>query len=137
MKIGKEMLMEFLRYVVVGGIAFLADYGALMGSYELVLKNVARGLYYATAVGFMVGLAVNYFLSLIFVFTAAKDKGKGRSFGAFVVFGIIGLLGLLWTELGMWLGADVCGVDYRIVKIFVTGVVLVWNYLGRKLIIFK
>lgn len=90
----KEMVIEFLRYVIMGGVAFLADFGALVASQELLLKAFLRGVYAATAIGFAVGLAVNYTLSLQFVFTRPKDRGKGRSVGAFLVFGLVGLLGL-------------------------------------------
>ena len=132
----RRMMGEFLRYVVVGGIAFLADFGALVGSQELFFHRYASGVYWATVVGFVVGLAVNYFLSLLFVFTSAKDKGKGRSVGAFLIFGIVGLLGLGWTELGMWIGVACLNWNYMIVKILVTGIVLMWNYLGRKILVF-
>ena len=80
---------------------------------------------------------MNYALSLWFVFTQKKDRGKGRSFGAFIVFGLIGLLGLFWTELGMWIGIELLRWNYMIVKALVTGAVLVWNYLGRKILIFN
>jgi len=136
----KDLLVltfEFMRYAVVGGIAFVADFGTLVLSQELFLKTVANGVYIATVFGFVVGLVVNYLLSLWFVFTQAKDQGKGRSVGAFLVFGIIGLIGLGWTELGMWLGIEVVGWNYMIVKVFVTGAVLLWNYLGRKILIFN
>ena len=133
----KVLVLEFLRYAVVGGIAFVADFATLWLTQELVFKPLSYGVYLATACGFVVGLSVNYALSLAFVFTQAKDRGRGRSVGAFLVFGIIGLLGLGWTELGMWLGVAVLGWDYRLVKIFVTGAVLMWNYLGRKILIFN
>ena len=128
---------EFLRYCVVGGIAFLADFGTLVAAQELFLENYSCGVYIATVLGFVVGLAVNYALSLWFVFTQKKDRGKGRSVGAFIVFGVIGLLGLLWTELGMWIGIEFLKWNYMVVKVLVTGAVLVWNYLGRKLLIFN
>ena len=128
---------EFLRYCVVGGIAFLADFGTLVATQEFFLKGYFFGVYVATVFGFLVGLAVNYALSLWFVFTQKKDRGKGRSAGAFLVFGVIGLLGLLWTELGMWTGIELLDWNYMVVKVLVTGAVLVWNYLGRKLLIFN
>ena len=87
--------------------------------------------------GVLAGLAGNYVLSLCFVFTQSKDRGKGRSFGAFLVFGVIGLVGLAWTELGMWIGIEVLSWNYMFVKVCVTAAVLAWNYLGRKLIIFN
>jgi len=126
-----------MRYVVVGGIAFIADFGTLVATQELFLNRLSSGVYIATVFGFVIGLAVNYALSLCFVFTQKKDRSKGRSVGAFLVFGVIGLFGLLWTELGMWLGIEVVGWNYMIVKVLVTGAVLLWNYLGRKILIFN
>ena len=131
------LVYEFLRYVVVGGVAFLVDFGTLVACQELFLSNYSWGVYLATCFGFITGLVANYVLSLIFVFTQAKDKGKGRSIGAFVIFGVIGLLGLLFTELGMWVGIELLAWNYMIVKVLVTGAVLVWNYLGRKILIFR
>ncbi len=131
------LVWEFMRYAVVGGIAFLVDFGTLVTCQELYLEKFSWGVYVATVAGFCSGLAVNYILSLLFVFTQAKDRGRGRSLGAFAIFGIIGLLGLLWTELGMWLGVGILSLNYMVVKVFVTGAVLAWNYLGRKLLIFK
>lgn len=133
----KTLFWEFMRYVVVGGIAFLVDFGTLVACQELFFKAYTWGVYVSTVCGFITGLIANYVLSLIFVFTQAKDRGKGRSVGAFVVFGIIGALGLFWTELGMWIGIELLEWNYMIVKVFVTGAVLVWNYLGRKVLIFK
>ena len=132
-----KLIYEFLRYVVVGGIAFVADIGTLVAAQELYLKSFSSGVYIATVLGFVVGLAVNYALSLWFVFTSEKDRGKGRSVGAFLVFGLIGLMGLGWTELGMWLGIECLHWNYMLVKVFVTGAVLLWNYLGRKILIFN
>ena len=132
-----RLLSEFLRYAIVGGIAFVADFGTLVASQEIYLKSFSSGVYIATVLGFVVGLAVNYALSLWFVFTSESDQGKGRSFGAFIVFGVVGLLGLGWTELGMWLGIECLHWNYMLVKVFVTGAVLVWNYLGRKVLVFR
>ena len=131
------LFFEFLRYVLVGGIAFVVDFLTLYVCREFVFQTPPYGLYIATACGFIAGLVVNYTLSLCFVFTQAKDRGKGRSVGAFCVFGGVGLVGLVLTEAGMWLGVEVLNLNYLIVKLGVTGVVLFWNYLGRKVLIFR
>ncbi len=133
----KILFWEFLRYVVVGGIAFVVDFATLVACQELYFERFSWGVYVATVAGFCTGLATNYILSLLFVFTQVKDQGKGRSLGAFLTFGVIGLLGLFWTELGMWVGIECLAWNYMIVKVLVTGAVLVWNYLGRKILIFK
>ena len=131
------IIKEFLRYAIVGGIAFLADFGTLVSAEEMFFKKLSYGIYLATALGFIIGLMVNYTLSLAFVFTQEADRCRGRSFKAFTIFGIIGLLGLVWTELGMWFGVELLMWNYMIVKVLVTGAVLAWNYLGRKLLIFN
>lgn len=124
-----DTIKEFIRYCLVGGIAFLVDFGVLIFFTEVLNLD-----YKISAIfGFIAGLAVNYILSKTFVF---KKKVNSET-KAFTIFAIIGIIGLGITELGLWLGADIVGIDYRIAKIIVTGVVLFWNYLGRKFLIFN
>ena len=42
---------EFLRYAIVGGMAFLADFGSLVLAQELFLRRFLCGVYVATVVG--------------------------------------------------------------------------------------
>lgn len=130
------MFKEFIRYVVVGGIAFAADFCIMVAAEELFLKEFSLGVYISVVCGFIAGLAVNYALSLRFVFTDDEYAGRGRSFAAFAVFGLIGIIGLLLTEIGMWIGTAILTIHYTIVKIFVTGAVLAWNYLARRFVVF-
>ena len=134
----KALLFEFLRYCIVGGLAFLVDIG-LLNLFNRVILPELGGLriYIATAVGFCAGLVFNYILSLLFVFNTAKHTKVGRSVGAFLIFAVIGAIGLGLTELGMYIGHGLFGINENFVKIVVTGVVLLWNYLGRKIFIFK
>ena len=153
----KIITFEFLRYIVVGGIAFVVDFGSLYLFKEFVFYKLEYNIYYSTTVGFIFGLIANYILSLKFVFTQAKDQGKGRDTKSFLIFAIIGLIGLGLTQLGMYTGCDLLkpqldslmsyiggliGYDlvkygYLLVKCIVTLIVLLWNYLGRKIIIFR
>lgn len=127
---------EFARYIAVGGAAFVADLAVLVAVRELLLKPYAWGVYVAAVIGFMAGLAVNYILSIKFCFVAAK-AGKGRTLGAFILFTVICILGLLWTEIGMWLGIGVLEQNYILVKVVVSGIVLVWNYTAKKFLVFR
>lgn len=131
-----SLFWEFFRYAIVGGIAFLADYGTLFLFQEVILTGgTAWELFASTAAGFIAGLAVNYILSLTFVFRK-KDNRSGRSFGAFLIFAVVGIVGLGLTELIMYLGTELLHISYLIVKIIAAAIVLVWNYAGRKLLIF-
>jgi putative flippase GtrA len=134
----KPLVCEFMRYLVVGGLAFLVDFGMLVLFNKAVLPELhGYRLYAATAIGFIAGLIFNYIFSLLFVFKTAKYSKVGRSISAFLIFAVIGVIGLGLTELGMYAGTALLGINYMFVKIVVTGIVLMWNYLGRKILIFK
>lgn len=122
-----SLFWEFFRYAVVDGIAFLADYGTLFLFQELFIS---------TAAGFIVGLIVNYVLSLTFVFRRKDNCGSGKSVAAFLIFTVVGVIGLGLTELIMYLGTELLHISYLIVKIAAAAIVLVWNYVGRKVLIF-
>ena len=134
----KALVKEFARYLVVGGSAFLVDYGVLYLTKTYLFQSLGdTGVYLATALGFLAGLIYNYILSLIWVFQSAKTQNKGKTIGAFVVFAVIGVIGLLLTEGGMYIGYQLLGINYLIVKLFVAAVVLLWNYGARKVILFR
>lgn len=134
----ERLIKEFLRYLVVGGTAFLVDYATLYLLSHFVFQSMGDvGVYLATAIGFIAGLTYNYILSLIWVFQGAKERQQGKSVGGFALFALIGIIGLLLTEGGMYIGFQLLQIHYMIVKLFVAAIVLLWNYGARKLLIFR
>lgn len=137
MKIGK-LIKEFIRYLFVGGTAFIVDFTLLYIFKTYLFYNLEiTGVYISTALGFIGGLIYNYVLSLLYVFESAKENNKGKDIRSFIIFTIIGVVGLILTELGMFVGVELFAINYLIVKVFVAGVVLIWNYGIRKILIFK
>lgn len=134
-----ENIQEILRYGIVGGISFLVDIILLYFVREYIFPYGQFGVYYATMAGFLGGLTVNTLLSVQFVFRQRDvvASRRGKNIEDIVQIFIIGFTGLLLTEAGMFIGVDVCAGDYLAVKVFVTGVVFVWNYLGRKFLVFR
>ena len=143
------LFCEILRFVIVGGIATAVDffvmgvvlyifdpslyphfYNVFIGGEEpsLIAKLVGTG------VGFIFGLIANYVLSVIFVF---NEKGKSKTVGGFILFTVFSAIGLLIHEFGMYLISDLLSVNEWITKIILTFVVLVYNYISRKIFIFK
>ena len=133
----KKLIVEFIKYCFVGGLAFLGDIGTIFVCKEYILSSFSNGLYLSVIIGFIVGLTVNYILSVIFVFTGAKEAVKGEQVIFFIQFAVIGVIGLLMTEGLMFLGVEFLKINYLIVKIFAAGVVLVWNYGARKYLIIR
>lgn len=129
---------EFLRYSVVGGISFLVDFLLLYLLRETICADSMIGLYLAAFGGFMGGIVVNTWLSIQFVFRLPEvvAKRRGRNIRDLSKIIGIGILGLLLTELGMFLGVELLQCYYLWVKVIVAGVVMVWNYGARKIWVF-
>lgn len=125
-----RLLVQLLRYGVVGGIAFVVDYGTLW------LLTEAAGLQYllSAAIAFILGLTVNYALSTRWVFGESRIGSPWAVFAAFALTGIVGL-GL--NELIMWAATDGMGLHYMASKIISTGLVFFWNFLARRFLVFK
>jgi putative flippase GtrA len=133
-------MYEFSRYVLVGGIAFIVDFGVLYLSNTFLFAPILgqTGILLAAALGFIAGLIFNYILSLIFVFSKTNKKAKRHKIRSFVLFAVIGIIGLLITELCMLIGIRALGQKwYLAVKTITAGIVLVWNYAARKILIFR
>jgi putative flippase GtrA len=77
---------------------------------------------------------VNYLLSITWVFGSRSLADKKTEFA---IFSFIGVAGLGWTELLMYLGTSVAGLDYRVSKIVTVVIVLFWNFGMRKAILFR
>ena len=55
----------------------------------------------------------------------------------FRIFFLFSVIGLGLTELIMWLGTDILKWDYRWVKILATAIVMIFNFITKKLTISK
>lgn len=124
-----NILIQLFRYLWVGGVAFFVDYGSLY-----ILTEFANFDYLLSAAfGFVLGLAVNYMLSILWVFPNSRLNNK---MAEFTVFASIGLVGLLLNEIIMYLCCELLNFHYMISKLCSTGIVFFWNFFGRKIILF-
>jgi len=101
----------------------------------------------STMLGFLSGLTVNYIMSILFVYKNTKKVVNPKDKKVLMVFVVLSVFGLLITELGMLLANKIIDsvlttsnlkyVYEMSAKVVMTAVVLVYNYISRKLIIFK
>lgn len=123
-----KLIRQFLKFGVVGFLAFLIDYGVLM----LLSQALGVDPLVSAGISFTVSVIFNYLASMRFVFTHRQDLSKGREF---VIFIVLSLVGLALNELCMWVGLRVLGdgaLQITASKVFATAVVMVWNFLSRK-----
>ena len=129
----KKLIAQFMKFGVVGAIAFVIDYGLL------ALLTEAFGVNYlvSATISFTVSVIFNYVASMRYVFTHKEDMSRRREF---IIFVVLSVIGLIINNVLMWAGVELIAWPdwlqdhaYLIVKIFATAVVMVWNFVTRKI----
>lgn len=144
----KQLFFEIFRFLLVGGLSTVLDYVT-----AYLLKIALEGNWYesiiSNTVGHVVGLLVNYFLSVLFVYKQVKDEKQTKTFKAFMLFVLVDVIGLVATIAVMAIQGkyfpevyiNIFNHDFDIIwlvcKCVMTLVCLIWNYIGRKKFIFK
>ena len=88
----------------------------------------------SAAIAFILGLIINYFLSVNWVFNRRTLENRTFEFGIFAVIGIVGL-GL--NEVFIWFFTQDLQIYYLFSKIFAAIIIFFWNFFARKFTIFK
>lgn len=122
----KNLIKQLFRFGIVGGIAFLIDYSILFICTEYL------GIYYliSSFISFTVSTVFNYIASVRWVFDVDQKKSQRRNFVLFIVFSVIGL-GI--NQCIMWFGVEKLDLYYMLVKIGATAIVMVFNFVTRKM----
>lgn len=126
----RKLAQAFARYIVAGGVAFCLDYALLILCYQFF------DLHYmlAASAGFIGGIFCTYLCCNYWVFSHRKLKAQPlREMG---IFGLIGLIGLMLTLLFMGFFVSMVGWHPYIAKILTTGLVLIWNFAARKIVLY-
>lgn len=121
-----KLFQQIFKFGIVGGIAFIIDYAIMVISKELLGFNILISV----ALGFIISVIFNYIASIKWVFDVNKEKDEKKNFILFIIFSIIGLI---LTEIIMWFGTDIIKISYLIVKIIATAIVMVFNFITRKM----
>lgn len=124
----KPLIEQFLKFGVVGAVAFVIDYGILM----ILSQVIGWDPVPASAVSFTISVVFNYVASMRYVFTRREDLSRKSEFVIFVVLSIIGL-GI--NSVCIWAGTRAFGdgaIAVTATKIIATVVVALWNFWSRK-----
>ena len=122
--------MRIARYFLVGGTAAAVD----IGIFAIFAKTLGYNYLVVGAVGFMLGVMVNYLLSVRHVFESGARFKKHEEIGwVYLISGV----GLLVNQLVLYVGIDQLGMEMMLTKLFATGSVFFWNYGARAHFVFK
>lgn len=122
----RKLIEQIMKFGVVGVIAFVIDFGVMVFFTEVFGIDPVI----SATVSFIISVIFNYAASMRYVFSHREGMSRTREFVIFVVLSAIGL-GI--NDLLIWAGTDLASFDYRLVKIFATAVVMVWNFVTRKI----
>ena len=80
----KKLIAQFMKFGIVGVIAFVIDYGVMIFLTEVF------GVPYliSTTISFVVSVIFNYFASMRFVFKRKDDMSRRREFIIFIVLSV-------------------------------------------------
>lgn len=126
-----KLFKQFFDFALVGFLATIIDYLVFV-----LFFNVFNTHYLiATILAFVIATVFNYWASMRYVFVSryqADEKLK-----EIIIFVSLSILGMVLTSILMVLTVDGWQIPANIAKILVTGVVMVFNYVSRKVLLEK
>lgn len=121
-----KLINQLIKFGLVGIICFFIDYFLMIVLTELGNVNYL----FSSGISFSISVIVNYILSMRFVFKSKEKVNKAWEFFVFVFLSIVGL-GL--NEVMMWFIVEKMGIFYMLSKIVVTIIVMIYNFITRKI----
>ncbi|HEX3027958.1 MAG TPA: GtrA family protein [Clostridia bacterium] len=123
-----KSLMQFAKYLVTGVLAAVTEYGLF-----ILLKNYV-GLWYmfANIPAYFAGFWISFLLNRFWSFNS-KENFKKQLLQYFALFSI----NLCVQSILLYLLTGPAGIPSSISKIFVMGLIVLWNFIIFKKIIYK
>ena len=133
--LNKANIKQFISYFFVGGVAAIVEWVMFF-----IFANVLQINYFvSTVIAFIFSTTANWILGRITTFKDNNTYKDKKAKEAFLVF-VVSAIGLLFNLILMYL-VTVMGFDSSLgktlSKIAATGIVFIWNFLIRKLVIYK
>lgn len=139
----KKLFEQIIKFGIVGGISFVVDFTI----YTILANVIGTNILIAGFFGFTISVIVNYLLSMKFVFERRDDMSRTKEMVIFIGMSVIGL-GI--NEVILYLCKEVLYNNWTAIhgivtekwanigaKIIATGVVMVYNFVSRKLVLEK
>lgn len=129
MKLPRGVAGEGARYLTASAVALGMDFGTYVALIRLA------GVHYlmAAPLGFALGLATIYALSIRWVF---GERRLPDARVEFTIFALVGIAGMALNQLVIYAGVEILSVSYEIAKLLSAAMVFCFNFTSRKLLLF-
>lgn len=114
---------QFAKFAGVGVIGTAVHYSLLIVIVELFDRDPVFG----SAVGFLGGALVNYFLNRFYTF--ASDANHMAALPKFLTVAAVGMIVNIAIMAAL---TDLLDVQYLVAQVIATGIVLLWNFVANK-----
>lgn len=123
-----QILTKMFKYFLASFLSLAIDMLIF-----LMMGKILHNYLISACIGYTVGLFVNYYLSIKWVFSYRKIKKYHIEFG---IFTVIGFGGLVVNEVVIYAGLFVMAVTPFLSKLLASGFSFLFNYSIRKLVLF-
>lgn len=147
----KKLIEQILKFGLVGIISFFIDFIITMITSNILIRifniNISKSALIGAFLGFTISVIVNYILSMRYVFQRKDNIDRKKEF---IIFVILSTFGLLINELIIYFCIDIIYnnvlwlqslINETIIiagaKIIATAVVMVYNFITRKIFLEK
>lgn len=124
-----KLLIQIIKFIIVGGIATIIDFGVFYVLHELFHVPTL----YSNIISFSVSVVYNYIASVKWVFDVKKTDPKKQ----FIVFMALSILGLILNTAIVYVTIDILKWWSMLSKVIATGIVMVFNFITRKIFLEK
>jgi len=123
------VIVKLSRYFVVGGVAAIVEWL----SFAALFYQASVNYVVSAVLAFAVAWAVNYWLSLKFVFTGGRHPKQLEA----LYVGLVSMVGAGINIGAMVMLVEWAGLPVMPAKIIGTGATFFWNFLVRHFLIFE
>lgn len=124
-----NLFLQFFRYIFVGGTSFLIDFVI----YLALINFLSVNYLISAAVAFFISVLANYYLSTSWVFNQDDIDNKIVEFNLFI---LISVIGLVFTEILLYIFTGILDINYIWSKIIASIIVLFWNFSARRIMFY-
>ena len=124
-----EIFRAAQKYLVAGGACALVDWGL----FALCFYVLEMHYFLSGAISFIVATAMNYFVSVRFVFGAGRRSARH----AVVLTYFVSMIRIALNLSILTIGVDVLTLEPIVAKIAASGIVVGWNFLMRYFYVFR
>lgn len=124
------MTIQALKFGVVGVINTIIDFSV----YNILIVYALFPVLGANTISFTLAVINSFFLNKFWTF---GSRSRHNITAQFIKFVLVSLVGLLLSNLTVYVTNIQLDWHYNIAKVISIAVVLVWNFLGYKLLVFK